>query len=224
MKTEIIYEGKISERKLTTLRNLAELCIDGRLQVEIRDAEKSVQDKERFKEWMEGKRLNSHVYFDIMLGTEHYPVVTVGDYGIGVLGNADNPIFKDNQLVYEITKFDDILNFKAPWIGHPVISYEQFVLDNMRDPADHDLIPDELEMDYKVFATSALWKELSMKRDLLAEKQEIEPYLVYRVHDVFELLGLFPEKVISTSPIEQRYQKIILQAWKQWLSKETVCN
>lgn len=220
MKTEIVYDGHITERRAGILKNLASIVLDEGIYRNIREAENAVTLKEGIKKIAETENIKSHVFLDIKLGNIIYPIVAVGDYGIAVTIKEPNPIFKPNQLVHVVKSVQDIANLKLPWIGHPMKGYEEFVLANQQAPTNADLIGVSYPIDMGMLSTSTLWQDLQLKRDMLAEKKGLEPSMVYKLKDVYDMICMYPTDIIYTSPILVEYQLMILKDWRRFLYQE----
>lgn len=222
MRTEIMYDGRVIEQRANILNNLVGVIQDKSIYKDIRDAEACVAIKESIKDYAGSHDIKSHIFLDIKLGDTMYPVVVVGDYGIAVTQSADNGIFRDNQRIHLIGSMPDIVNIKMPWVGHPYRSYEQFVLDNRTVPAMVDYIGKSYAIDDNLLFESSLWSAVKLRRDMIAESKNTEPSMVFKYRDVYNLLCLYPEQHVVTSPIAAEYQEIILRVWKQFLWQEGV--
>lgn len=217
MKAEVVYDGRYQERRLYAVRNLLKLVTDDRLVSMSEELEKAIKFKERFKREAININPPTRLYFDVKLGGKMYKVLAVGDYGIGVVGDTDNRVFSATHRIHEIKEAGDINKLKIPWFGHPIEDYDRMVKDNKEEATVTDIVSSHVKMDYETFATSELWKDLEERRNVLAEQAGAEPYMIYKLHDVYDLLCLCPSEPSPTCPIEPRYQEVILSDWRNYI-------
>ena len=220
MKSEIIYDGGILERRDRMLRNLATIVISDSLQYNIRANEKALADKIVLKEWIPKEDLHSHFYFDIKVGSVVYPLLAVGDYGVAYMGGITDNLFNDLKRAYSIMKLEEISKLKGSWFKHLCSTFEEMVLDNQQMPTLTDIMGQQYEIDRDAFATCSLWKELEIMRGMLAERTHSEPFMIYRLNDVHRLLSYYPSAPVMSIPIDEEYQQIIIKRWNDFLEKE----
>lgn len=217
MRTEIVYEGFLLEKRKEALENLRELVVGTNIDDEIRGVEKMIMDRERFRKEVK----NSHVFFDIVVYGTYYPIIAVGNYGIAVVGNINNPVFKvKNRRVTEIKKAEDILHIKSS-IFSVYKNYEDVILKYQTVPTIVDVIGREYELDFAAFSTSQFWKTLKMIRDNRATDLCIQPHLMFTMRDAFEYVRLFPSKIETSINIDPEYQKIILNYWLSYIGRKS---
>lgn len=215
--TDFVYDGKLSEKRVRLLTKLRQLSTDPALIARVKEAEERVQLKERFRQYLDEYDTKSYVYMDVVLGGYVYEVVTVGRYGMGIVGETDNRLFDDLDDVYELENPEDVVNIKLPVLANKTKMYNNFVTSTMRDCSLTELVGDMVYIDPVAFVNSDLWKELDTRRLLLAEHVGTVPHLVYRVGDVVELLNLAPENPVLSINIAEEYQQVILKAWRNFL-------
>lgn len=220
MKNEIIYDGGILERRDKMLRNLATIVISDNLQYNIRANEKALSDKAILKERVLKEDLRSHFYFDIKVGSVVYPLLAVGDYGVAYMGGITDSLFNDLKRAYSVLKLEEIGKLKGSWFKHLCNTFEEMVLDNQQVPTLSDIMGQQYEIDRDAFAASDLWKELEVRRGMLAERVDSEPFMVYRLSDVHKLLSYYPSAPVTSIPIVEEYQQIIIKSWNDFLEKE----
>lgn len=220
MKSEIIYDGGILERRDKMLRNLATIVISDNLQYNIRANEKALSDKAILKERVLKEDLRSHFYFDIKVGSVVYPLLAVGDYGVAYMGGITDSLFNDLKRAYSVLKLEEIGKLKGSWFKHLCNTFEEMVLDNQQVPTLSDIMGQQYEIDRDAFAASDLWKELEVRRGMLAERVGSEPFMVYRLSDVHKLLSYYPSALVTSIPISEEYQQIIVKSWNDFLEKE----
>lgn len=220
MKSEIIYDGGILERRDKMLRNLATIVISDNLQYNIRANEKALSDKAILKERVLKEDLRSHFYFDIKVGSVVYPLLAVGDYGVAYMGGITDSLFNDLKRAYSVLKLEEIGKLKGSWFKHLCNTFEEMVLDNQQVPTLSDIMGQQYEIDRDAFAASDLWKELEVRRGMLAERVGSEPFMVYRLSDVHKLLSYYPSAPVTSIPISEEYQQIIIKSWNDFLEKE----
>lgn len=220
MKNEIIYDGGILERRDKMLRNLATIVISDNLQYNIRANEKALSDKAILKERVLKEDLRSHFYFDIKVGSVVYPLLAVGDYGVAYMGGITDSLFNDLKRAYSVLKLEEIGKLKGSWFKHLCNTFEEMVLDNQQVPTLSDIMGQQYEIDRDAFAASDLWKELEVRRGMLAERVDSEPFMVYRLSDVHKLLSYYPSAPVTSIPIAEEYQQIIIKSWNDFLEKE----
>lgn len=220
MKSEIIYDGGILERRDKMLRNLATIVISDNLQYNIRANEKALSDKAILKERVLKEDLRSHFYFDIKVGSVVYPLLAVGDYGVAYMGGITDSLFNDLKRAYSVLKLEEIGKLKGSWFKHLCNTFEEMVLDNQQVPTLSDIMGQQYEIDRDAFAASDLWKELEVRRGMLAERVDSEPFMVYRLSDVHKLLSYYPSAPVTSIPIAEEYQQIIIKSWNDFLEKE----
>lgn len=220
MKSEIIYDGGILERRDKMLRNLATIVISDNLQYNIRANEKALSDKAILKERVLKEDLRSHFYFDIKVGSVVYPLLAVGDYGVAYMGGITDSLFNDLKRAYSVLKLEEIGKLKGSWFKHLCNTFEEMVLDNQQVPTLSDIMGQQYEIDRDAFAASDLWKELEVRRGMLAERVGSEPFMVYRLSDVHKLLSYYPSAPVTSIPIAEEYQQIIIKSWNDFLEKE----
>lgn len=220
MKSEIIYDGGILERRDKMLRNLATIVISDNLQYNIRANEKALSDKAILKERVLKEDLRSHFYFDIKVGSVVYPLLAVGDYGVAYMGGITDSLFNDLKRAYSVLKLEEIGKLKGSWFKHLCNTFEEMVLDNQQVPTLSDIMGQQYEIDRDAFAVSDLWKELEIRRGMLAERVNSEPFMIYRLSDVHKLLSYYPTTPVMSIPIAEEYQQIIIKSWNNFLEKE----
>lgn len=223
MSTEIIYDGKIMESRLSVLKNLAAVVVDSEIYEVIRNAELELSRKQQLMEFIKNNDIGSHVYFDIKLKSGFYPFIAVGNYGYAIPKGTNSQAFLEEVEVLRVFQFDDpsdMLGLKQPLFLRPIKNYESKLLSLQEKASLWDNVGYRPTLDFDAFVASDLWKELRTRRDILAEKRETEPYMVYRVQDVFSLLKLYPTEPVGSNPISAEYQKMIIQAWSDYLYRE----
>lgn len=221
MKTEIMYDGVLTEKRVTILRNLTKLTIDNSLYTRVKDAENQLQIKQQYKDFMMSNNVKSHIYFDVVLGGVCYTMTAAGGYGMAIVGNPDNKLFEDKNDIYLLEAPEEITYLKSSFLSNKLKEYDKFITDNMTFGDVLCVIGESVCIDYSAFTGSTLWDELRVRRDLLAESTGTDAFMVYRTQDVIDLLSLVPDKPVSSCPIRQEYQEIILKAWKSFLMAET---
>lgn len=220
MKSEIIYDGGVLEKRDRMLQNLATIIISETLQYNIRANAKALEDKAILKERALKEDLRSHFYFDIKVGSVVYPLLAVGDYGLAYMGGITDEIFNGVKRTYSIIKLEEINTLKCPWFTHLGKEFEKVVLDNQEIPTLGDVMGWQYEIDRDAFAVSELWKELEVRRGMLAERIGTEPFMVYKLNDVHKLLSYYPSAPVTSIPISIEHQEIILKCWSNFLEKE----
>lgn len=220
MKSEIIYDGGILEKRDRMLHNLAAIVISENLQYNIRANEKALADKGVLKERALREDLRSHFYFDIKVGSVVYPVLAVGDYGVAYMSVTTDAVLNDSKRAYPISNLDEISRLRSLWFRHLCREFDEVVIANQKMPALADIIGQQYEIDRDAFAASSLWKELEVRRSLLADNIGAEPFMVYRLGDVHKFLSYYPSNPITSVPISLEYQQIILKCWNDFLEKE----
>lgn len=215
--TEFVYDGDLASKRLRVLEKMRLLSIENTLLSRIEDAKKHIAVKEEYRQFAEENDVNSYVYFDVVLGGYVYDVVTVGRYGMGIVGETDNRIFDDLNDVYELVMPEDLLNIKQPLLFGHTKEYNDFVTRNMQECSITQLVGDMVVISQSAFVRTELWKELDTRRLLLAEYVGTVPHLIYRVGDVVELLNLAPEGPVPSVNIDPKYQQVILKAWDNFL-------
>lgn len=140
MKSEIIYDGGVLEKRDRMLQNLATIIISETLQYNIRANTKALEDKAILKERALKEDLRSHFYFDIKVGSVVYPLLAVGDYGLAYMGGITDEIFNGVKRTYSIIKLEEINTLKCPWFTHLGKEFEKIVLDNQETPTLGDVI------------------------------------------------------------------------------------
>lgn len=220
MKSEIVYDGGILEKRDKMLHNLAAIVIDKNLQYNIRVNEKALSDKAVLKERALNEDLRSHMYFDIKVCSVVYPVLAVGDYGMAYMGGVTDELFSDSRRVYQISDLEEISKLRGLWFKHLCGEFDEIVIANQKMPTLADIIGQQYEIDRDAFAASSLWKELDVRRGLLADSIGAEPFMVYRLGDVHRLLSYYPSTPITSIPISLEHQQIILKCWNDFLEKE----
>lgn len=220
MKSEIVYDGGILEKRDKMLHNLAAIVIDKNLQYNIRVNEKALSDKAALKERALNEDLRSHMYFDIKVCSVVYPALAVGDYGMAYMGGVTDELFSDSRRVYQISDLEEISKLRGLWFKHLCGEFDEIVIANQKIPTLADIIGQQYEIDRDAFAASSLWKELDVRRGLLADSIGAEPFMVYRLGDVHRLLSYYPSTPITSIPISLEHQQIILKCWNDFLEKE----
>lgn len=214
---DFIYNGELAERRVRVLERLRQLTFDKEMVQRIDAAEDRLVRKNAYMSFFKENDLRCYVYADIVLGGEVYDVVTVGKYGMTIVGEPNNKLFDDLDDVYLLDSPEDMYGLKQPLISNKMKVYSNFIVEHMDDCSLTELIGDMIYIDQTAFVNSELWKELDTRRLLLAEYVGTEPHLIYRVGDVVELLNLAPESPVLSVNINEQYQQVILKAWQKFL-------
>jgi hypothetical protein len=214
VKTEVVYDGKVLEARLLALKNLLDIVSDLRILIDIEDTEKMIIDKQRFAE-----APNSHIFYDVFLDDDFYPIIAVGNYGAAIIGNRNNPLFTPtNRRIKPINGLEDIARLRqSPFCVYQ--HYEDLIKDNMRVDKPKKVVPRDYDLDFELFTHSDLWKQLDSIRGVEAEKQKLAPCRVYTQRDVYEYLSLFPTQIITSCGIEPEFQRLILSEWESFLQR-----
>lgn len=215
MKTETVWDGKAVEKRIQALCNLKELMPSVDVEEELKVANTDLERKNRFKE----SANNSHLFFDVRFGDSFYPVIAVGNYGMAVIGNMDNPEFKNNRRVYEIKCAEDIDKLKGSLFSvwrH----YETLVSELGDKPSVADIVGKSYILDFRAFSKSSLWDNIKEVRDAKARNIGTEPASLFTQKQAFDYLSLFPSGVVPSVPIDPGCQWLILSNWKHFLFRE----
>lgn len=221
MKTEIIYDGMLTEKMVTILRNLTKVTIDNSLYTKIRDTDHMLELKHSYKEFVETCNVKCHAYFDVVLGGILYTMVVSGPFGMAIVGNPDNMLFENRNDVYLLESPEELSYLKSPMFSNKMKEYDTFITTHMTTGGISHAVKGSISIDYSAFSGSDVWKELDVKRSLLAERDNTEPCMIFKLQDVINLLALFPDEPVTSSPIRSEYQRMILDSWNHFLVMET---
>lgn len=220
MKTEIIYDGKILDSRLNILKNLSAIVVDSGVHRILKGAEKDLQDKKAFVQYITENNVGSHIFLDVRVAGQFYPVVAVGNYGFAVYkGEGTEHLARElgADRIFEFTEPADLNMLKSPLFGNPYKKYESALTEKLEKTTLANDVGYTYEMDYDAFINSGLWQMLRKRRELLSEKTGSPEYLIWRAADVFAFLSTYPTEPSGACPIYKEYQEIILNTWKDYL-------
>lgn len=216
MKTEIVYDGEILQKRLCALKNLSELVSTTNMETEQRMVEKMIQDRDRFVQEVKG----AHVYLDVCVQNTYYEWIVVGNFGLVANGDVRVPAFKQKSNRFYIGKDAQFVNGLRTSLFKTYQYYEDLVNSIITKPRVSDIIGAEYELDFDKFCNSDLWTQLKYARDAEAKRLNVEPHLLFKQREAFEYIRLFPSDVDTSSQIEVPMQRKILVGWKYFLQRK----
>ena len=217
MRNEIIYDGQVLEKRERMLQNLSTLVVCDKIYSDLRNAKEALEEKKKQMVEFIGLDTASHAFFDIKVGSVFYPLLTVGNYGIAVMGDPHNPALGDNTPVCELSNFYGLRGLKGTWFSNRYSLYENMVISKQTRPDLADILGNRYTLDFDVFMSSTLWQDLALRRRMIAEHEGCEQFMIFKAQDAFDLLQLYPDHPVGMIPISIEYQKVIIDAWSKFM-------
>lgn len=214
MKPEIVYDGKIKEKRLGIVRKYSDLLVKVPYvsDTELADKQHIVDDiMKLYMDWA--------VFLDVKLGGFIYDVVVVGDFGYAISPYRESDVFAPTARLYKLSELNRL---KVPIFAHPKKTYMSRI---QPEPIGlYECVSDALELDYAKFTQTQLWAQLVDLRKRIATETGMSVSDVFTKDAVFTMLNTFPDALVPGCMIPEDIQWRIIDVWRHYGGTYYMCD